>query len=72
VQDGTAPPVTTTDGVGVRGAAWLSCVLESEALVASSGAELGTLLDWRICVRPPLLLHNALPVAGWGRGCLGL
>ncbi|GIL66054.1 hypothetical protein Vafri_19582, partial [Volvox africanus] len=50
--------------------AWLSISLECEALVATSGASSGpgggldTLVDWRLVVRPPLTLHNTLPVAG--------
>ena len=57
-------------------AAWLSVSLECEALVATragltaaeggAGAPggLDTLVDWRLVVRPPLTLHNTLPVTG--------
>ncbi|GLI59136.1 hypothetical protein VaNZ11_000961, partial [Volvox africanus] len=72
---GAAPP-----RLDAQQPAWLSVSLECEALVATSGASSGpgggldTLVDWRLVVRPPLTLHNTLPVAGryivWERPAL--
>ncbi|GIL84697.1 hypothetical protein Vretifemale_13315, partial [Volvox reticuliferus] len=62
---GAAPP-----RLDPQQAAWLSVSMECEALVATSGASSGsgggldTVVDWRLIVRPPLTLHNTLPVAG--------
>lgn len=40
---------------------WVSVVCECEQLV-SSQASLDVLTDWRLVVRPPLVLHNLLPL----------